>query len=493
LTNPDGPTSRFPGLLEIAPGVGYNKPAAAAISGRKRPSRTARDTYSQSKGSAMEARSIRGFHDVLPEDVKRWHHIEEAAKSVFELHGYSELRMPVLEFTEIFARSLGSTTDIVEKEMYTFTDRDGSSLTLRPEGTAGVVRSYIENSMWAKSPVTKLYYTGMMFRHERPQKGRYRGFYQIGAELLGPEEPSSDAELITMIWKLLERIGITKYLKLELSSLGDDNCRPQYKEKLIAFFTPERDRLCEDCQRRLETNPLRILDCKVKGCREIAAGAPKMIDNLCADCSRHLGEVRESLDSVGVPYAINPGIVRGLDYYTRTVFEITTEELGSQNAVAAGGRYDGLVEELGGPHTPAVGFAVGMERLVLLHRTAFPEGFGKEVFIFLAYLGEEARKKAFSLAFKLRNNGIPTEVDYGNKSLKSQLKRADKSGAKYTIIIGEEELNRGKIVVREMEGSVQNEFAMNDIDELVNGLIHVENSLKKIDETFINWLKGTFQ
>jgi len=416
----------------------------------------------------MEARSIRGFHDILPEDIKRWHHIEEEAKSVFELHGFSELRMPVLEFTEIFARSLGSTTDIVEKEMYTLTDRDGSSLTLRPEGTAGVVRAYIENSMWSKSPVTKLYYTGMMFRHERPQKGRFRGFYQIGAELLGPEEPSSDAELIAMIWRLLGRIGITKYLKLELSSLGDENCRPQYKEKLIAFFTPEREHLCEDCRRRLETNPLRILDCKVKGCREIAARAPRMIDSLCPGCSRHLGEVRESLDAVGVPYIINPGIVRGLDYYTRTVFEITTEELGSQNAVAAGGRYDGLVEELGGPRTPAVGFAVGMERLILLHQMAFPEGFGKEITVFIAHMGEEARKRAFSLASELRDRGVAAETDYGDKSLKSQMKRADKSGARFTFIIGGDELNRGTVKVRDMEASTEKEIDAGSAIELVS-------------------------
>ncbi len=297
----------------------------------------------------MEVRSIRGFHDILPEEIRRWHYIEEKAKTVFELYGFSEIRIPVIEFTEIFSRSLGTTTDIVEKEMYTFEDRDGSSLTLRPEGTAGVVRAFIENSMWAKSPVTKLYYGGMMFRHERPQKGRYRGFYQIGAEIFGPEEPSSDAELIAMVWRLFEEIGITEYLKLELSSLGDKNCRPQYKEKLTAYFTPQRGELCEDCRRRLETNPLRILDCKEKGCREIAERAPKMIDNLCADCTRHFDEVKENLESVGVPFVINPKIVRGLDYYTRTVFEITTEELGSQNAVAAGGRYDGLVEELGGP------------------------------------------------------------------------------------------------------------------------------------------------
>jgi histidyl-tRNA synthetase len=405
----------------------------------------------------METRSIRGFHDVLPEDVKRWHHVEEMAKSVFELYGFSEIRVPVLEFTEIFARSIGSATDIVEKEMYTFTDRDGSSLTLRPEGTAGVVRSYVENSMWAKSPVTKLYYTGMMFRHERPQKGRYRGFYQIGAELLGPEEPASDAELIEMVWRLLDRIGVTKYLKLEISSLGDHNCRPQYKLKLVAWFTPQKDRLCEDCQRRLGTNPLRILDCKVKGCREIAADAPKMLDNLCDECLGHFSEVKESLDAVGVPYVINPDIVRGLDYYTRTVFEITTEELGSQNAVAAGGRYDGLVEELGGPHTPATGFAMGMERLILLHKTARPEGFGKEVSVFIAHMGEDARKKAFSLASELRERGVATETDYGGKSLKSQMKRADKSGARLTLIIGEDELGRGVVKIRDMQTSSENE------------------------------------
>lgn len=406
----------------------------------------------------METRSVRGFHDVLPEDIRRWQDAEEKAKRIFGLYGYSEIRMPVLEFTEIFARSLGTTTDIVEKEMYTFTDRDGSSLTLRPEGTAGVVRAYIENSMWSKSPVTKLYYTGMMFRHERPQKGRFRGFYQIGAELLGPKEPSSDAEMIAMVWKLLESIGVAKYLKLELSSLGDGNCRPQYKEKLVAYFTPQKEKLCEDCRRRLTTNPLRILDCKVKGCREVAEVAPKMLDNLCAECSSHLASVRESLDAVGVPYIINPKIVRGLDYYTRTVFEITTEELGSQNAVAAGGRYDGLVEELGGPPTPAVGFAMGMERLILLHRMAFPEGFDREVSVFIAHMGDEARKKAFSLAAELRERGVPTETDYGQKSLKSQLKRADKSGAWYTFIIGGDELARGVVKVRDMTASTEEEM-----------------------------------
>jgi len=405
----------------------------------------------------MEARTPRGFHDVLPEEVRRWQFIEDNARKIFDLYGFSEIRIPVLEFTEIFARSLGTTTDIVEKEMYTFTDRDGSSITLRPEGTAGVVRAYVENSMHAKSPVSKLWYGGMMFRHERPQKGRYRGFYQIGAELLGPEDPASDAELITMVWKFLESIGLSDRLTLEISSLGDHNCRPQYKEKLVAFFEPQSEKLCPDCRRRLGTNPLRILDCKEDGCRKIAAGAPKMIDNLCEECAAHFDAVEKYLESAGVPYTINPRIVRGLDYYTRTVFEVTTNELGSQNAVAAGGRYDGLVEELGGPRTPAVGFATGMERLVLLHEKAHPEGFQKEITVFVAHLGEGARTAAFRLTSALRERGVPAEMEYGGKSLKSQMKRADKSGARYTFIIGEDELSRGKVKLRRMETSTEEE------------------------------------
>ncbi len=411
----------------------------------------------------MKIKSIRGFHDILPENIKRWHLIEDAAKYIFELYGFSEIRIPVLEFTDVFARSLGTTTDIVEKEMYTFTDRDGSSLTLRPEGTAGVVRSYIEDSMHAKSSISKLYYTGMMFRHERPQKGRFRGFYQIGAELIGPEEPAADAELVAMLWRFFEEIELTQFLELEISSLGDQNCRPQYKDKLVEYFSPHKNELCEDCQRRLETNPLRILDCKQKGCKEIAADAPSMLDNLCNDCESHFNKVKDNLTSVGIPFSINPKIVRGLDYYTRTVFEITTDQLGSQNAVAAGGRYDGLVNELGGPATAAVGFAMGIERIVLLQEIALPEGFRKEVDVFIAHLGDEARQAAFPLAFNLRNKGISVETDYGTKSLKSQMKRADKLGASYTFIIGEDELKKGVIKVRNMKESSEEDIKLEDI------------------------------
>lgn len=414
----------------------------------------------------MKIQSIRGFNDILPDQIKRWHHIEERAKTIFELYGFSEIRPPVVESTEVFARSLGTTTDIVEKEMYTFTDRDGSSITLRPEGTAGVVRAYIEHSMYAKSPVTKLYYMGMMFRHERPQKGRYRGFNQIGAELFGSKDPLADSELILMLWRFFEAIGITSNLRLELSSLGDEKCRPAYKQKLVDFFTPKKGELCEDCQRRLKTNPLRILDCKKERDREVAREAPSILESLCRECEGHFGEVKGALESVGVEFRINPRIVRGLDYYTRTVFEITTDELGAQNAVAAGGRYDRLVEELGGPPTPAVGFALGMERIIMLHERMVSKGFQKEADAFIAHLGSEARKTAFVLAYKLRKNGVFVDMDYEDKSLKSQLKRADKLGVKYTIIIGEEELRRGKIKVRNMKQSTEEEMDFENVKNL---------------------------
>lgn len=414
----------------------------------------------------MKVRSIRGFHDILPEDIGRWHHIEESAKRSCELYGYSEIRIPVLEFTEVFARSIGAATDIVEKEMYTFTDRDGSSLTLRPEGTAGVVRSYVENSMYTKSPQIKLYYTGMMFRHERPQKGRYRGFYQIGAEIFGSEAPESDAELIAMINGFFDGIGLGNSVTLELSSLGDGECRPAYKSMLTEYFSGKKNELCDDCQRRLETNPLRILDCKQKTCIEVSKDAPKMLDNLCDACTEHFTRVKDSLDSIGIPYEINPKIVRGLDYYTRTVFEFTTDQLGAQNAVAAGGRYDGLVKELGGPETPAVGFAMGIERIVLLHKEVIPEGFEKKIDIYIAYLGEEARDAAFRLAYDLRSSGARVEADFCGKSLKSQMKRADKSGAHYTVIIGEEELKSGMVKLRDMKESSEHEVGMEELKKL---------------------------
>ncbi|MDA2920089.1 histidine--tRNA ligase [Desulfobacterota bacterium AH_259_B03_O07] len=414
----------------------------------------------------MKVRSIRGFKDILPDSIKRWHYIEDSAGNIFELYGFSEIRIPVVEFTDIFARSIGTSTDIVEKEMYSFTDRDGSSITLRPEGTAGVVRAYIENSLYAKSTISKLYYMGMMFRHERPQKGRYRGFYQIGAELFGTKDPYADSEIILMLWRFLEKIEVTSLIRLELSSLGDENCRPSYKQKLVKYLRPLKNELCENCQRRLEVNPLRILDCKEKKCKEISKDAPSMLDNLCDNCNKHLDHVKDSLENFSIKYILNPRIVRGLDYYTRTVFEIKTDELGAQNAVAAGGRYDGLVEELGGPPTPAVGFSIGMERLVLLHEKIVPVGFQKGVDAFIAFIGKDTKKTAFQFAYDFRKQGISVEMEYENKSLKTQLKKADKLGAKYAIIVGEEELARGKVKVRNMGSSSEEEINIDKVKQL---------------------------
>ncbi len=413
----------------------------------------------------MKIRSIRGFHDILPESTGKWRRIEDIASSTFELYGYNEIRIPVLEHTELFARSIGGTTDIVEKEMYTFEDRDGSSLTLRPEGTAGVVRSYIEHSIYAKQPLSKLYYSGMMFRHERPQKGRFRGFYQIGAELLGTDEAEADAEMIDMLWALFKRIGLDSSIKIEINSIGDENCRPKYKQLLVDYFRSQISGLCEDCVKRLDTNPLRILDCKKPGCREVAQDAPSMLDSLCNECSSHFGTLKSSLDLLKIPYSINPKIVRGLDYYTKTVFELTTDKLGSQNAVAAGGRYDLLVEEMGGPPTPAVGFAMGIERLVLLHDTVTAGDPVQGIQVFIAHHGPSAKLKALELANKLRTEGVSTDIDYESKSLKSQLKRANKLNADFCFILGEDEITNSTVTVRDMKNSEEEQIGLEEVLE----------------------------
>jgi histidyl-tRNA synthetase len=413
----------------------------------------------------MKTQTIRGFKDILPGDIKRWHFIEDTSKRILELYGFSEIRPPLLEFTEVFSRGLGTTTDIVEKEMYTFEDRDGSSITLRPEGTAGIVRSYIENSMHLKSPITKLYYIGPMFRHERPQKGRYRSFNQIGAELFGSYDPEYDAEIIIMLWQLFEQSGISADLTIELSSLGDDKCRPAYKEEITKALQEKENELCEDCKRRLKTNPLRILDCKKETCSNVTSNLPSILDFLCTECKAHFSRVRQLLNMMGVEYKINPKIVRGLDYYNRTVFEVTTTELGSQNAVAAGGRYDGLVKELGGQDTPAIGFALGIERMILLHEKLNPDGYNKKTDIYVAYLDEKFEDFAMKTAFELRQKGIVVEIDYNDKSLKSKLKRSNKLAAKYTMIIGEEEFDRGKVKIRDMESSTEQEIGIDEIQK----------------------------
>jgi histidyl-tRNA synthetase len=413
----------------------------------------------------MKTQTIRGFKDILPQDIKRWHDIEDTSKRILELYGFSEIRPPLLEFTEVFSRGIGTTTDIVEKEMYTFEDRDGSSITLRPEGTASIVRSYIENSMHLKSPITKLYYLGPMFRHERPQKGRYRCFNQIGAEVFGSYDPQYDAEVIIMLWQIFEQTGVSTDLTVELSSLGDDKCRPAYKEEITKALKAKENQLCDDCRRRLKTNPLRILDCKKEACSDATSDLPSILDFLCTECETHFSRVRELLDMMGVEYVINPKLVRGLDYYNRTVFEVTTAELGAQNSVAAGGRYDGLVKELGGQDTPAIGFALGIERMILLHMKQNPDEYNKKTDLYIAYLSRKFEDFAIKTAFELRQKGILVEVDYNDKSLKSKLKRANKLAAKYTMIIGEEEYGRGKVKIRDMESSTEEEIGIDEIQK----------------------------
>lgn len=388
------------------------------------------------------------MQDILPPDVHVWQALEAAACRVFSLYGYQEIRFPVLEHTEVFTRSIGETSDIVEKEMYTFEDKGGRSVTMRPEGTAPIVRAYIQNGMHNLPSPQKVYYMGPMFRYERPQKGRLRQFHQIGAEAFGSPGPEIDAELIAMLHAFLEEAGLGG-LQVELNSIGCPECRPGYRQALLDFFADKREGLCPDCQRRYEQNPLRILDCKVPRCIELRQGAPVVSEHLCEGCREHFSSVKSLLELMQIPYKLNPEMVRGLDYYRRTTFEITSEHLGSQNAVAAGGRYDGLVKEFGGAEVPAIGFAVGMERLVALTGDASARAPVPDVFI--ATLGDRAGREAMKMAHELRQEGLWVELAYGQGSLKSQLRRAGKLGARHAAIIGDDELDRGVFNWKDLE------------------------------------------
>jgi len=408
---------------------------------------------------------IKGFNDILPGEVRKWQHVEKTARRVFETYGFSEVRVPVLEKTELFARSIGDATDIVEKEMYSFTDKGGNAITLRPEGTAGVIRAFIEHKLHVADSVAKLYYMGQMFRYERPQKGRYRQFHQIGVEVAGVSDPKIDAQVLTMLCHFFAELGLTEP-RLQINSLGCHECRPEYRKKLREFLIERLESLCDDCKRRYETNPLRALDCKAVGCREATVGAPSVLDHLCAGCEDHFSRTKKYLDAAGTGYDINPRMVRGLDYYTRTTFELVTGLLGSQSAVAAGGRYDRLIEELGGPALPGIGFALGVERVVLL---LDGEGLESRPDLFIAYHGEAAGDAAFLLMCRLQRMGISVELDYEGKSLKSQMRRADKFRARYTLIIGEDELARGKAALKEMDRGVQEEVVL-DADAIAGTL-----------------------
>jgi len=391
---------------------------------------------------------IRGFKDILPGEVELWQHVEKTARSLFEDFGFKEIRIPIMERTELFARSIGEDTDIVEKEMYTFPDRKGSLITLRPEATASVCRSYIQHKLYSKDPVQKYYTIGPMFRRERPQKGRYRQFYQLNAEIFGVDSPLVDVELIFLLVTLFSRLSVSD-VEVHINSLGCPECRPKFKAVLTDFLTSSTGDLCSDCVRRKDRNPLRVLDCKVPACREAMANAPSIPDYLCPACSRHFETVKTTLNAMNVPFTIDKRLVRGLDYYTRTTFEIQTGSLGAQSAVAGGGRYDGLVKALGGPHTPATGFAVGFDRLAEitgLNRNDFI----KTPDIYLAALGEKSLSLAFEWKSALCLEGIKTEMDFGDKSLKSQMKRADRLGATHVLIVGDNEIKQGSVILRNM-------------------------------------------
>lgn len=389
----------------------------------------------------------RGTRDVLPPESLLWNRIEEVSRRLFHRYRYQEIRTPIFEATELFARGIGDATDIVSKEMYTFTDRGDRSVTLRPEGTAGVVRAYVQGKLFATMPgPVKLWYGGPMFRYERPQAGRQRQFNQIGVEVLGSADPKADAEAISLALDIFSALAVPN-LRVELNSLGCEACRPAYRDRLVAYFEEQKAEYCETCLERMDTNPLRVLDCKVPACKEINREAPSLQDVLCAECRTHQASVLAYLDAVGVKSRLNPRLVRGLDYYTRTVFEIVAESgLGSQDTVCAGGRYDKLVEELGGPATPAVGWAFGEERLAILLADQTPPD---RVDLYVAAMGEAAELAGFKLAHGLRTaHDLQVELAFGARKLKKQLEQADRLQAQWLLILGDEELAQGQVQLK---------------------------------------------
>ncbi len=409
----------------------------------------------------MKYSALKGVHDIYPPDIYIWQKVENVAKEIFSVYGFQEIRAPIIESADIFIRSIGETTDIVEKEMYTFSDKAGRYITLRPEGTAPVVRCYIENHLYNLPQPQKFFYSGPMFRYERPQAGRFRQFFQIGAEAFGVGEPKIDAEILSMLKLFFERLGL-KGLNFEVNSIGCEKCRPDYRTALLHFFSGRLDGFCPDCKRRYEQNPLRILDCKVDTCIKLREGSPRVTDFLCSECKEHFDAFQSFLQLLNIPYLINPNMVRGLDYYTRTTFEVTCEHLGAQNAVAAGGRYDRLVEEFGGPPSPAIGFAIGMERIISLLKPSSSDSFPAPS-VFIAAIGESAVKECLVIADRLRAQGTWVELGYAGNSLKSQLRKADRLSADYVLIIGDDEINSGRLKWKRLSDGSQGEIPFEEI------------------------------
>ncbi len=412
---------------------------------------------------------VKGFQDIYGDDCAYWDKAEAVMRDTYALFLVREIRLPILERTAVFNRGIGQTTDIVEKEMFTFADRDrtdseGEMLSLRPEGTAGTVRAYVEEGMYNPPSLKKLYYLGPMFRRENPQKGRYRQFTQGGAEYIGSNSPFTDAEVINLFVTYFNRVGIGRLVHLEINSVGCPECRPAYHAKLVEYFGNRKEELCTDCNRRLTTNPLRILDCKNEKCRNIIKDAPIMLDNLCPECAGHFESVKKYLGLLGVEYRIKPLMVRGLDYYVRTAFEMVTDKLGSASAIGGGGRYDGLVETLGGPAIPGIGFAIGMDRVVALMKLVSEM---KQVSpaVFIVTFGGETEKAGIAILNELRVKNIPSEIDYDGRGMKNQLKQAGRSGAKYAVIVGEDELARGAVILRNLHASEQTEVPISEVPD----------------------------
>lgn len=407
--------------------------------------------------------ALKGTHDILPEEVYKWDYMEGVIRDVCARYGYKEIRTPIIEATELFQRGIGDTTDVVTKEMYTFTDRGNRSVTLRPENTASAVRAYLEHKMYGDQQVHKMFYIGSMFRYDRPQAGRYREFHQFGLEVLGASSPLADAEVIAMACEIFHRLGL-KDLDLHLNSIGDKNCRPAYRQKLIEFFEGKKDQLCDDCRERLYKNPLRILDCKEEGCKKASIGAPEITDYLCDDCHKKFEAVKHYLDGLGISYTVDPRLVRGLDYYTNTAFEIQYPPLGAQSAVCGGGRYDGLVEEIGGPSTPGIGFAIGLERLLLaLEMQNLIPAPKAQKRVYIAALGEDALAEGFKIQEELRGLGVLTDMDLQGRSLKGQMKQAGKLDSQFTVIIGSNELEKGAAAVKNMADGTQKDIPFAEV------------------------------
>ncbi|WP_018085636.1 histidine--tRNA ligase [Desulfurispora thermophila] len=411
----------------------------------------------------------RGTNDILPAEINKWYYLEETFRQVCHQYGYGEIRLPIFEHTELFVRGMGDTTDVVEKEMYTFNDRGGRSITLRPEGTAGAVRAYLENNLYAGPQPVKMYYLGPMFRYDRPQAGRYRQFHQVGIEAFGSHDPGLDAEIMALAMDYYTRLGLSG-LSLQVNSVGCPQCRPVLRQRLQEFFAPHMNQLCPECRSRYHRNPLRLLDCKNEKCQELGKGAPSALDCLCPDCAAHFAAVRHQLDLLGVAYQVNPRLVRGLDYYTHTAFEILVGGIGAQSAIGGGGRYNGLVEICGGPPTPGIGFALGLERIILARESqglTWPRT--RPLDVFVAVADAAASDRAVRILADLRAGGLAADRDYLGRSLKAQMKQAGRLNPAYTVIAGSQELEQGRVAVKDMASGEQQTVPLDQLVDFLQG------------------------